>query len=124
MLAQGRWVSISSKDLLPGDICSIGSSKGNAPAVYCPADVLLLRGSCIVNEAMLTGESVPLMKEGLEVLGSVDASEPLAAFDGSDKRHAGHVVFSGTQVHTCVPVWGMLHACVPVWGMLHACVPV
>ena len=63
---QKRWVKVTSTDLVPGDLISLyHSGKSPAPgtaAVMCPADVLLLKGSCVVNEAMLTGESVPQQK--------------------------------------------------------------
>lgn len=56
-----------------------------------PADILLVHGSCIVNEAMLSGESTPLVKESIELL------------EGSDKldvdvTHKNQVLFSGTKV--------------------------
>jgi len=57
----GKWVKIPGTELLPGDIVSIGrSTSGEDRSV--PADMLLLAGSAIVNEAILTGESTPQWK--------------------------------------------------------------
>jgi P-type E1-E2 ATPase len=48
--------------LLPGDLVSITRSKGDA---VCPCDILLLSGSVVANEALLTGESTPQLKVAL-----------------------------------------------------------
>ena len=56
-----------------------------------PADVLLVHGTCIVNEAMLSGESTPLLKESIELL---DGSEKLDV----DTTHKNSVLFSGTKI--------------------------
>jgi cation-transporting ATPase 13A1 len=58
-----RWVKHSGTDLLPGDVVSIGRSSGqNGEDKSVPADMLILAGSAIVNEAILTGESTPQWK--------------------------------------------------------------
>ncbi|CAE6532313.1 unnamed protein product [Rhizoctonia solani] len=54
----GEWQIKSSSDLVPGDTISLLSP--NLHTV--PADILLLAGDAIVNESMLTGESVPVSK--------------------------------------------------------------
>ena len=56
-----------------------------------PADLLLIRGTCIVNEAMLSGESTPLLKESIELR---ESNEPLDV----DGVHRNAVLFCGTKV--------------------------
>lgn len=56
----GRWQPLSSDLLLPGDIISLPRPKQDSQTVPC--DALLLRGECVVNESLLTGESVPQIK--------------------------------------------------------------
>lgn len=51
-------ISCDSTDLVPGDIINLSSSHLS----IVPADIFLLSGDAIINESMLTGESVPVSK--------------------------------------------------------------
>ncbi|EKM54134.1 uncharacterized protein PHACADRAFT_209950 [Phanerochaete carnosa HHB-10118-sp] len=52
------WQVVDSADLVPGDIVNLN----DPPLHVFPADMFLLSGDAIVNESMLTGESVPVSK--------------------------------------------------------------
>lgn len=105
---ENTWIEIQTDELLPGDLVSIGMSSVAPPpptrkmkvvplAVRTkedsgvPCDLLLLRGSCIVNEAMLSGESTPLLKESVELRPSADKLD----IDGVDRNS---ILFGGTKV--------------------------
>lgn len=53
-----------------------------------PCDLILLTGSVIVNEAMLTGESIPVMK----------ASLPMTNEKYSETETTRHTLYGGTSV--------------------------
>ncbi|KAI0560238.1 P-type ATPase [Gracilaria domingensis] len=92
-----KWQTRSSLELLPGDIISIG--RGKDPSHAVPCDLMLLSGSAVVNEAMLTGESVPLMKEPISTISSSDMGEQLAI----NTVHKNHILFGGTRILTYTP---------------------
>ena len=51
-------MELSSAELVPGDYVLLPTNGGYT--VEC--DVVLVEGSCVVNESMLTGESIPVTK--------------------------------------------------------------
>ncbi|XP_044741130.1 polyamine-transporting ATPase 13A3 isoform X2 [Chrysoperla carnea] len=76
--------TISTEHLVPGDILEIPP---HGCTMQC--DAVLLTGNCILNEAMLTGESVPVTKTPI-------ANSVNIVYDS--KEHARHTLFSGTKV--------------------------
>lgn len=72
---------IDSTELVPGDVIIV-PERANLPC-----DLILLTGSAIVNESMLTGESIPVMKSSLPTISSEVYSDK-----GSEK----HTLFGGT----------------------------
>lgn len=83
-----KWTEVTSDKLLPGDLVTF---KLEDKELTVPCDIILLHGSLVVNEAMLSGESTPLLKESVE-------DEDRQAMVDIKLKHRNHVLFGGTKV--------------------------
>ncbi|XP_032872570.1 LOW QUALITY PROTEIN: probable cation-transporting ATPase 13A3, partial [Amblyraja radiata] len=61
-----------------------------------PCDAVLVTGTCVVNESLLTGESVPVMKTSLPEPGRGVGAAPEEVY--SVEAHKRHTLFCGTAV--------------------------
>ncbi|KAG8982427.1 hypothetical protein FRB90_006819, partial [Tulasnella sp. 427] len=86
-LRDNKWQTVQTDHLLPGDVVSITRTQTETAI---PGDLLLLSGTCIVNEAMLSGESTPLLKE------AIDLRENGEKLD-MDVNHKNNTLFGGTK---------------------------
>ncbi|KAI0399708.1 hypothetical protein F4802DRAFT_538149 [Xylaria palmicola] len=84
----GKWTEIQSDKLIPGDLVSVGRTKEDS-GVAC--DMLLVEGTAIVNEAMLSGESTPLLKDSIQLRPADAPIDP----EGLDKNA---FLWGGTKV--------------------------
>lgn len=84
----GKWAEIQSDQLLPGDLVSVGRTKEDS-GVAC--DMILISGTAIVNEAMLSGESTPLLKDSI----ALRPAEADIDIEGLDKNA---ILYGGTKV--------------------------
>lgn len=81
----GDFLEVDSSDLAPGHVVALDSS-----IEICPCDLILIQGDAIVDESMLTGESVPVSKVSLHE--NTDSK-----FDFSLKN-ASNTIFCGTKI--------------------------
>ncbi|KAG8216948.1 ATPase [Butyriboletus roseoflavus] len=81
-LRDSKWTTLQTDELLPGDVVSVARLQSET---VVPADILLVHGTCIVNEAMLSGESTPLLKESIQLLDTSDKID----VDGQGQTSAG-----------------------------------
>ena len=84
VIRNNREVELSSTELVPGDFVLFPVNGGYT--VEC--DAVLVDGSCVVNESMLTGESIPVTK--------VAIPDENVKFNYDHQRQ--YILFQGTQV--------------------------
>uniref|UniRef100_UPI00358F840E polyamine-transporting ATPase 13A3 isoform X2 n=1 Tax=Myxine glutinosa TaxID=7769 RepID=UPI00358F840E len=83
------WETVASTELVPGDVINIPPG-----GVMMPCDAVLLNGTAIVNESMLTGESVPVTKTALPMnADSIPCGVPY-----SPEEHRRQTLFCGSHV--------------------------
>ncbi|KAM4771102.1 putative cation-transporting ATPase 13A4 [Rhinophrynus dorsalis] len=78
---------VESRHLVPGDVIVLSGKN-----FFLSCDAILINGTCIMNEGMLTGECIPVTKTHLPHL---DDTLPWKEYSGDDYKR--HVLFCGTE---------------------------
>ena len=89
-----RWWLINSEELVPGDVFEVST----AFSAIVPCDAIILDGDCIVNESMLTGESIPVSKVSIKE----DELKSLAFAEGipiQSPAMSRYFMFSGIPIY-------------------------
>ncbi|KAM8953105.1 putative cation-transporting ATPase 13A4 [Pelodytes ibericus] len=79
---------VESRYLVPGDVIILTGKN-----FFMSCDAILINGTCVVNEGMLTGECIPVTKTQLP---HGDNTMPWQQYSGEDYKR--HVMFCGTEV--------------------------
>ena len=77
---------LSSLELVPGDLFEVPDE-----GITLPCDSILVKGSVVINESMLTGESTPVIKTCLE---NTDEIYDSKLIDNNNK----YILYSGTKI--------------------------
>lgn len=95
VLRNGETTIISAQELVPGDIIEVQAGD------RIPADAYILKAYNLqVDEAMLTGESTPVIKTEGKIPFSKTTMKDLGHIEQSDINKQAHVLFSGSYVLT------------------------
>ena len=78
-------VEISSTELVPGDMIEIPED-----GLALPCDCILISGSVIINESMLTGESTPVIKVRMTSTDDI--------YDTNDPDYEKYILFARTKI--------------------------
>mmetsp|Transcript_18515 Transcript_18515/g.17604 ORF Transcript_18515/g.17604 Transcript_18515/m.17604 type:complete len:203 (-) Transcript_18515:2103-2711(-) len=91
-----------SDDIHPGEIILLKKDKTSKKSMV-PCDLLLISGSAVVNESILTGESQPLVKESIA---HKDDPNEILELKG---QHRVHVLNGGTEILQHIPSEEIAH---------------
>ena len=92
------WIRIRTDEIVPGDLVSLVA---RTPPIHVPADMVLLNGTAVVDEALLTGESVPQLKNPIVDNDHKDddkSSTTTTRLDMEDPAHKQSILFGGTML--------------------------
>ena len=92
-----KWVPTTASKLIPGDIFTMSVNNNGDDFLVIPIDSLLLDGQGLVNEAVLTGESVPQSKMPIDFEEEIRKRD--AILDLHDHRCS--ILFAGTTMVHC-----------------------